>query len=196
MAADGAGQNVAPAAPVAAAPAASPAASPVAAPAAPASVSAAPVASPAAPARLNHVSLASLSATAPTAAKNAVLEPVMLTPEILERLWKKLINETAAGSDLANLISSRRVAFVDATHFNILNTDPAFETRFAAFLPQVEQTMQSLNYTNNPAVRCRVVTEEQKKRLTYEPEEKYKQMAEKNPAMESLRKIFPDLEIG
>lgn len=128
--------------------------------------------------------------------KNIVLEPVNLTPEVLERLWKKLLNETKLGTPLAKLIFGRRVAFVDESNFDIITTDAEFEDHFAPFKSKVEEIMQGRDYTNNPAVHCRVVTEKAQKRSAYDPEEKFETMAKKNPAMESLRKLFPDLELG
>lgn len=131
-----------------------------------------------------------------TKIRNTILEPVALTPDVLERLWKKLVNETPAGTPLGELIIAQHAVYKDETTFSIITTDPALEARIKSRKEEIEAVMQSAAYTNNPAIRCSVVLEKTKPRSIYEPEEKYDQMLKENPAMSALRHIFPDLELG
>lgn len=128
--------------------------------------------------------------------KNEILEPVALTPEALERFWKKLTSETPADTPLGELIITQRAVYNDAATFSIITTDPTFKQRFEPYKAEVERIMQSAAYTNNPAIHCEVVLTKATQRTAYEPEEKYDQMLKENPAMSALRHIFPDLELG
>ncbi len=149
--------------------------------------------------RKNRISLKGLTVSAEAEVKRIkyeVTKPVLLTPEVLERLWRKLTQETPADTPLGELIITQRAVYKDASTFKIITTDPSYEQRFEPYRAEVERIMRSTPFTNNPDIRCHVVLEKATQRSAYEPEEKYVQMLKENPAMAALRNIFPDLEIG
>lgn len=146
--------------------------------------------------RRSRISLADLEQADETPTKevrNVALEPVALNDEVLQRLWKRLLAE-CENPAVSELLYSRRVQAVDADTFLIVTTDKDFVAQFATCKDYVERQMQA--YANNDHVHCTVQLEEARKRSAYDPEEKYAAMLRQNPSMETLRRLFPNLEIG
>ncbi|MDY5969798.1 MAG: hypothetical protein SPJ13_07300 [Bacteroidales bacterium] len=146
--------------------------------------------------RRSRISLAELGQGVephPAEVRNVALEPVELSEEVLQRLWKRLLAECVDPA-VSGLLYGRRVQVGDKETFVIVTTDKDFEEKFAPCKDYVERQMQA--YANNPQVHCAVQIEETRKRSAYDPEEKYANMLRQNPSMETLRRLFPNLEIG
>ncbi len=126
--------------------------------------------------------------------RNVATEPVWLTVDVLERLWKRMTSDVSDDVELVQLLSRVRRAPMDGSHFHVLTTDIEVQT---ALVAQKERVLQMLHkLTNNREIDFDICYEEVKKNTEYDPEEKYRNMLEKNAAMHQLRQLFPDLEIG
>ncbi len=105
-----------------------------------------------------------------------------------------MINDVASDVELARLLSRVRRVVVDDSRFHVVTTDTEVQKAFIAKKEKVLQQLHKL--TNNPAISFDILFEEVKKNIEYDPEEKYRNMLEKNAAMRQLRQLFPDVEIG
>lgn len=120
-------------------------------------------------------------------------QKVELTQEVLERMWKKMIEDKSSNPELVTLVADRKLEVKDGNNFNIKVNNTYFETQFRPFQTEV------LNYLRekcqNQSIGCKVVVEmERRKQTLYMPREKYDAMKEKNPALMELRKLFEEID--
>ncbi len=149
-----------------------------------------------APARSRRtIGLADLTVDMPPAEiRNVATEPVWLTKEVLDRLWKRMIENLSGDAAMAALLSRVRKSVSSETHFVVVTTDKEALALFEAKKETVLQAMREL--TNNQDVTFDILFEEVKKRTDYAPEEKFRLMLEKNAVMLQLRTLFTEVEIG
>ncbi len=116
-----------------------------------------------------------------------------LTQERLEELWKELVNSCSDDEKLHELIADKKVELKNNNLFTIQVSNLYFESvlrnyqgRILGFLRD-KTANESLNYKV-------VVMVEHVERKAYLPNEKFAEMVKVNPAMLSLRKLFPDID--
>lgn len=124
---------------------------------------------------------------------NQKREVVQLTQEKLEELWAKLVEESKDDERLHDLIADKRVELKGNNLFHIIvpnmlldNSLREYQTRILGFLR---------NATNNESLQYKAaVVVENVAVKAYLPRDKFDEMAQRNPAMLSLRKLFPDID--
>ena len=126
----------------------------------------------------------SIKLTPPPVAEPAKVhvEAKPLTQDDLERYW----HETATELNLTELMAA---ATVDVT---------ATETWFAGdFRPHRIEVMQRMREKSGmPMLECNVIPLfVSKDVIIYTAEEKYRSMAERNPQIAALRKLFPEIDL-
>ena len=120
-------------------------------------------------------------------------EVMQLTQEKLEELWAKLIEECKDDEKLHDLIADKKVELKNNNLFHILvpnmlldNSLREYQTRILGFLRDA---------TNNESLQYKAaVVVENVAVKAYLPRDKFDEMAQRNPAMLSLRKLFPDID--
>ncbi len=118
---------------------------------------------------------------------------MQLTQEKLEELWAKLIEECKDDEKLHDLIADKKVELKNNNLFHILvpnmlldNSLREYQTRILGFLRDA---------TNNESLQYKAaVVVENVAVKAYLPRDKFDEMAQRNPAMLSLRKLFPDID--
>lgn len=121
----------------------------------------------------------------------AEVEAPPLTENALQQYW----NETAEELQLQELMQQAEVHLSDQIgHIEIIATSVTFHEDFK---PHRIDIMEGLRRRSHmPMLDCNVkplfVT---KDALPYTPNEKYLDMLKKNPQLENLRKLFPQIDI-
>ena len=116
-----------------------------------------------------------------------------LTQERLEELWNNLVESCKDDAKLHDLIADKKVVLKNNNLFHIQvpnllldNYLREFQTRILGFLRDA---------TNNDSLQYKaVVVVENVAVKAYLPRDKFDEMAQRNPAMLSLRKLFPDID--
>lgn len=117
----------------------------------------------------------------------------MLTQERLEQLWKELVERSKGDEKLYELLADKKVELKNNNLFTIQVANLYFESvlrnyqsRILGFLRE-KTGNESLNYKV-------VVLVEHTEHKAYLPNEKFAELLKQNPAMLSLRKLFPDID--
>ena len=135
----------------------------------------------------------SIKLTPPPVAEPAKVhvEAKPLTQDDLERYW----HETATELNLTELMAAATVALGE-NHRTVDVT--ATETWFAGdFRPHRIEVMQRMREKSGmPMLECNVIPLfVSKDVIIYTAEEKYRSMAERNPQIAALRKLFPEIDL-
>lgn len=116
-----------------------------------------------------------------------------LTQERLEELWAKLVESSKDDEKFHDLIADKKVELKNNNLFHIQvpnllldNYLREYQTRILGFLREA---------TNNESLMYKaVVVVENVAVKAYLPRDKFDEMVQRNPAMLSLRKLFPDID--
>lgn len=116
-----------------------------------------------------------------------------MTQERLEELWGKLVESCKDDAKLHDLLADKKVVLKNNNLFHIQvpnllidNYLREYQTRILGFLRDA---------TNNESLQYKaVVVVEEVAVKAYLPRDKFEEMAQRNPAMLSLRKLFPDID--
>ena len=142
--------------------------------------------------RLTSISInTSLNVQAITPVETREVE--QLTQERLEELWAELVESAKDDEKFHDLIADKKVVLKNNNLINIQvpnllldNYLREYQTRILGFLR---------NATNNESLQYKaVVVVENVAVKAYLPRDKFDEMAQRNPAMLSLRKLFPDID--
>ena len=120
-------------------------------------------------------------------------EVEQLTQERLEELWAKLVESSKDDEKFHDLIADKKVELKNNNLFHIQvpnllldNYLREYQTRILGFLREA---------TNNESLMYKaVVVVENVAVKAYLPRDKFDEMVQRNPAMISLRKLFPDID--
>ena len=125
----------------------------------------------------------------------ALREPEKLTDQRLKEIWANLLEDAkAAEPKLYDLIADKVVTLEDGNHFNIEVPSLFFDTLLLDFRTYIHKFFR--NATNNDSIQYRTIVKVEKKAaVVYDPKEKFDVMMNENPAMLSLRKLFPEIEL-
>lgn len=133
---------------------------------------------------------------APVVAPVNVLEKrevEQLTQQRLEELWAQLVESCKDDSRLHDLLADKKVVLKNNNLFHIQvpnlmidNYLREYQTRILGFLREATNN-DSLQYKSAVVVEHVAVK-------AYLPRDKFDEMARRNPAMLSLRKLFPDID--
>lgn len=117
-----------------------------------------------------------------------------LTQEILERLWKSMLDEHAEEGNFLALLGSVRLRCDDGDHFSIVADSPDFEQAVAPVKQVVVDYLRQR--THNEQLQGRVEINVAKKVETpYFAGQKYADMLAQNPVLERMRKLFPHIDL-
>lgn len=144
-----------------------------------------------------HHLLSSISISAPHEIKPIKSlesrEVEQLTQQILEQYWKQLAEQNADDQKFHDLIADKRVELKNNNLFFIKVPNIIFDRYFRDVQDRIYAFLREK--TGNEALQFRVAVDvEQREAVAYMPREKFEEMAQRNPAMHSLRKLFPDID--
>lgn len=112
-----------------------------------------------------------------------------LTQERLNAVWKQMTEAL----HLEELLGKREVVVHDEKHFSIIATNSYFEVEFKPH--QVEVLEYLRKELDNTAINCNIVVKAQVlESRAYNPREKYEAMLKRNPQLEGLHKLFPEID--
>lgn len=120
-------------------------------------------------------------------------EVEQLTQGRLEELWQQLVENSKDDEKFHDLIADKKVVLKNNNLFHIQvpnllldNYLREYQTRILGFLRDA---------TSNDSLQYKaVVVVENVTVKAYLPRDKFDEMAQRNPAMLSLRKLFPDID--
>lgn len=116
-----------------------------------------------------------------------------LSQERLEALWKELADSASDDEKLRELVSDKEVVLKNNNLFNIKVSNLFFESQFRPYQMRILSFLREK--TGNEALQYKIVVEvEQKEARAYMPREKFEELANINPAIYKLRKLFPDID--
>jgi DNA polymerase-3 subunit gamma/tau len=121
------------------------------------------------------------------------VEVEQLTQEHLEAYWNQLLQEQADDEKFVALLADKKVELQNNNLFLIKVPNIYFDTLIREFQERINSFFRKA--TNNEALQYKVAVEVlQRESVAYMPREKFDAMAQRNPAMYSLRKLFPDID--
>ena len=125
------------------------------------------------------------------AAPKVQVEVRPLTQPDLERYWQ----ETAAELDLGDLMAAAKPALGENSRVvDVVATETWFATDFRQHRIAVMQRLREKS--GMPMLDCNVVPMFiSKDTIIYTAEEKYRAMAERNPHLAAMRKLFPEIDL-
>lgn len=120
-------------------------------------------------------------------------EVEQLTQERLEELWGQLVESTKDDEKLHDLIADKKVVLKSNNLFNIQVPNLLFENYLREYQTRILGYLREA--TNNDSLQYKaVVVVENVVVKAYLPRDKFDEMAQRNPAMLTLRKMFPDID--
>lgn len=136
------------------------------------------------------ISIGSIAVPAPKQEAPLQAEVKPLTQEDLERYWKEAGDELG----LSNLLSEATVSLGE--HTGRIEIDALSVSFSDEFKPHRTDVMQLLRKkASMPMLDCRVTPKfVESKALLYSPTEKYNAMLQRNPQLQELRKLFPQID--
>lgn len=121
-------------------------------------------------------------------------EAERLTQERLEELWKKLIANSQEDAKLVELLNDKKLQVDSDNSFTVFVTN----SYLTAYFAQYQKTILSFlrGETANDEIRydVKVVEDENREVKLYLPNEKYEDMAKRNPSLVTLRRVFKDID--
>ena len=142
------------------------------------------------PSLTSAFSIKATTAAIPTAKPHVAVEVAPLTQEALETYWR----ETAAELGLEHLLSEAIPRIGEKTSTIEIDAQTvSFHDEFKSHSTRVMELLRKKSGMGRlvPHVNPMFVTREQ---MAYSPDNKYKAMLEKNPAMAAMRNLFPQIE--
>lgn len=123
-----------------------------------------------------------------------VREAEQLTQERLEALWAQLVEQSKADAKLYELLADKKVVLKNNNLFHIQVSNLRFDTLLREHQERILGFLRKA--TNNEALNFKavVVVDKDVKTVAYLPRDKFDAMAQKNPAILTLRKLFPDID--
>lgn len=118
-----------------------------------------------------------------------------ITAEALASLWDDLLNHLVQSKPrLAEQLRERQVRLVDDDMFEIAVNNSYLDAEIKPHLiPMLTYMRQK---SRRPLLNCRVVVEyEEHDAVIYTSRDKYDAMLKSNPALESFRVMFPDVDL-
>lgn len=116
-----------------------------------------------------------------------------LTQERLQQLWDMLIEKSSADEKFHDLLVGKEVELKNNNMFNIVAPSIYFDTLFRNYQDRILDFFRQ--ETGNEAIQYKITVKvEQREAKAYMPREKFEEMSQRNPALFSLRKIFPDID--
>ena len=120
-------------------------------------------------------------------------EMMQLTQESLEALWKEMAESFKDDAKLYELVADKRVELKNNNLFHIEVPNLFFDSQLKAHQTRILGFLREK--TGNEALLFKaVVVVEQVERRAYLPNEKFDELVKVNPAILSLRKLFPDID--
>lgn len=121
------------------------------------------------------------------------MEVEQLTQEKLESYWKQLLEENAQDEKFQGLLADKKVELQNNNLFYIKVPNIYFDTLLREYQERIYSFLRKV--TNNEILQYKVsVDVEQREVKAYMPREKFDEMAQRNPSMYTLRKLFPDID--
>lgn len=116
-----------------------------------------------------------------------------LTQERLEELWNELIARNQDDEKFCSLLADKKVELKNNNLFNILVPNFFFDSQFRDCQGRILGFLREM--TGNESLQFNVaVVVEHVEHKAYLPREKFDEMVKVNPAILSLRKLFPDID--
>ncbi|MBP5190623.1 MAG: hypothetical protein J6031_06880 [Bacteroidales bacterium] len=123
--------------------------------------------------------------------ENRTVEP--LTQERLEELWKELVERNGDDEKFVALLSGKEVELKNNNLFFIKVPNFYFDSLFREYQNRILGFLRES--TGNDSLQFRVnVVAERVEHKAYMPREKFDELYKVNPAILSLRKLFPDID--
>ena len=120
-------------------------------------------------------------------------EAEMLTQEKLEELWKELIERSRDDEKLYELLADKKVELKNNNLFAIQVPNIYFDSLLKEYQTQILGFLREATGNESLQYKATVVTEYVEKKA-YMPREKFDELLKINPAILSLRKLFPDID--
>ncbi len=121
------------------------------------------------------------------------MEVEQLTQEKLETYWRQLLQENANDQKFQELLADKKVELHNNNLFYIKVPNIYFDTLLREFQERICSFFRKA--TNNEVLQYKVAVDvEQREVKAYMPREKFDEMAQRNPSMHTLRKLFPDID--
>ena len=116
-----------------------------------------------------------------------------LTQERLEELWNELVEKSKNDDKLYNLLADKKVELKNNNLFTIQVPNIYFDSLLKEYQTQILGFLREATGNESLQYKATVVTEYVEKKA-YMPREKFDELLKINPAILSLRKLFPDID--
>lgn len=116
-----------------------------------------------------------------------------LTQERLEELWNELVEKSKNDDKLYNLLADKKVELKNNNLFSIQVPNIYFDSLLKEYQTQILGFLREATGNESLQYKATVVTEYVEKKA-YMPREKFDELLKINPAILSLRKLFPDID--
>ncbi len=121
------------------------------------------------------------------------MEVEQLTQEKLEAYWNQLLQDNVQDEKFQELLADKKVTLHNNNLFYIKVPNIYFDTLLREYQDRICSFFRKV--TNNEGLQYRVAVDvEQREVKAYMPREKFEEMAQRNPSMITLRKLFPDID--
>lgn len=130
-----------------------------------------------------------------TALQSAPVEVKELTQELLDSCWSQMLAQIQTTEEkLFSHLSGRDVKLEENSTFVIIVSNSYVEASIKPFIVRILSFLRKK--TGHPELNCRIeIVAEERKVVTYFASEKYEAMAARNPDLEHLRILFPDIDL-
>lgn len=116
-----------------------------------------------------------------------------LTQQRLEDLWNELLVKYQDDEKFCALLADKKVELKSQNLFTIQVPNLFFDSQFRDYQGRILGFLREM--TGNEALQFKVVVVvEQVEKRAYMPREKFDELLKVNPAILSLRKLFPDID--
>lgn len=116
-----------------------------------------------------------------------------LTQQRLEDLWNELLVKYQDDDKFCALLADKKVELKSQNLFTIQVPNLFFDSQFRDYQGRILEFLREM--TGNEALQFKVVVVvEQVEKRAYMPREKFDELLKVNPAILSLRKLFPDID--
>ncbi|MCR4829472.1 MAG: hypothetical protein K5864_08425 [Bacteroidales bacterium] len=117
-----------------------------------------------------------------------------LTQERLEELWKKLIARSKDDDKLLELLNDKKLQVDSDNSFTIFVTNSYLTAYFAQYQKTILTFLRGELANDDIRYDVKVVEDENHELKLYLPNEKYEDMAKRNPSLVTLRRVFKDID--
>lgn len=120
-------------------------------------------------------------------------EVMQLTQEKLDELWSRLVELSKDDDTFHDLIADKTLELKNNNLFHIHVSNLYFDSQFRNYQMRILDFLRK--ETGNEQLQFKVVVVYEKtERKAYLPNEKFDEMASRNPSMYNLRKLFPNID--